>query len=115
MIHQWIGLSNPEGADFNEITCYLRLSINVTGPGDEVTPLNDPTGPEKNGGMEVMMPTSIKKEFKQIKFRFVKGEKFPKMDTFGTIDAYFKTTFMKKTLRTKAVTQTKLTSECPIE
>jgi hypothetical protein len=35
MFHQWLALSNPEGADFNEITAYLKLSICVTGPGDE--------------------------------------------------------------------------------
>ncbi len=35
LFHQWIALSNPEGKDFNEITCYLKLSISVAGPGDE--------------------------------------------------------------------------------
>lgn len=54
-----------------------------------------------------MMPASIKKEFKQLKFRFVKAEKLPKMDQFGTIDAYIQTVFFKKKLKTKAVTQTK--------
>jgi len=33
--HQWIALSNPESDDFSEITGYLKLSINVQGPGDE--------------------------------------------------------------------------------
>lgn len=61
-----------------------------------------------------MMPASIKKEFKQLKFRFVKAEKLPKMDQFGTIDAYVQTTFMKKKLKTKPVTQTK-TQETFIE
>ena len=50
------------------------------------------------------MPASIKKEFKQIKFRFLKGERFPKMDQFGTCDAYIQTVFFKKKLTTKAVT-----------
>jgi hypothetical protein len=35
MVHQWIAMSNPEGKDFNEITCYLKLSISVSGPGDD--------------------------------------------------------------------------------
>jgi len=33
--NQWLALSNPEGKDFNEITSYLKLSISVTGPGDD--------------------------------------------------------------------------------
>ena len=34
------------------------------------------------------MPASIKKQYKQLKIKFVKGEQFPKMDIGGTIDAY---------------------------
>lgn len=63
---------------------------------------------------EVMMPPSIRKEYKQLKIRFLKGEKLPKMDTFGSIDAYIMTTYMKKKLKTDAVTQTK-SLECFIE
>ena len=102
ILHQWIAFSNPESKDFNEITCYLKLSISVAGPGDEQVSLNDELGPEKADAM-VMMPPSIKKQFKQIKFKFIKGEKFPKMDTFGTIDAYISTIFFKKKLKTIAV------------
>jgi len=50
------------------------------------------------------MPPSIKKDFKQVKFRFLKAEKLSKMDRFGTIDAYLTTTFHKKKLKTKTVT-----------
>ena len=53
------------------------------------------------------MPASIRKEYKQLKIRFVKGEKLPKMDLIGTIDAYIQTVYLKKKLKTKAVTQTK--------
>jgi len=35
LYHQWLALSNPEGKDFNEITCYVKVSISVAGPGDE--------------------------------------------------------------------------------
>jgi len=40
--------------------------------------------------MEIMMPPSIRKEYKQLKIRFLKAEKLPNLDsfTFGTIDAY---------------------------
>lgn len=50
-----------------------------------------------------MMPASIKKQYKQLIFRIYRGRKFPKMDMFGTIDAYIKTTFMGQTLKTKVI------------
>ena len=56
---------------------------------------------------EIMMPPSIRKEYKQIKIRFMKFEKLPKMDTFGTIDAYVTMDFFKKKLKTKVVKQKK--------
>ena len=74
MFHQWLALSNPESEDFNEIRCYLKLSIAIQGPGDEQVALNDQAGLENTENQEIMMPASIKKEFKQIKFRFIKGE-----------------------------------------
>lgn len=51
-----------------------------------------------------MMPASIKKQYKQLYFRIFKAEKLPKMDRFGTIDAYIQTTFFKQTLRTNTIT-----------
>jgi Ca2+-dependent lipid-binding protein len=61
-----------------------------------------------------MMPASIRKEYKQLKIRFIKAEKLPKMDVLGTIDAYIHTVYLKKKLKTKAVTATK-TQETFIE
>lgn len=61
------------------------------------------------------MPASIRKEYKQLKIKFVKGERFPKMDLGGTIDAYIQTTYFKKKLKTEAVTQTKTTHETALE
>lgn len=59
------------------------------------------------------MPAQIKKEFKQLKIRFIQAEKLPKMDTFGTIDAYIKGKFNGKKIRTVAVTAKN--DLCPIE
>ena len=59
------------------------------------------------------MPAQIKKEFKQLKIRFIQADKLPKMDTFGTIDAYIKGKFQGKKIRTKAVTAKN--SVCAIE
>ena len=35
LLHRWIALSNPASENFNEITGYLKLSIQVTTKGDE--------------------------------------------------------------------------------
>jgi len=101
--HQWIALFNPEGEDFSEITGNLKISIAVQGPGDEQVQLNDQTGPDSIGEV-VLMPAQIKKEFKQLKIRFIQGEKLPKMDMFGTIDAFIQCKFNGKEMRTPAAT-----------
>ena len=44
----------------------------------------------------VMMPAQIKKEFKQLHLRFIHAYNLPKMDTWGTIDAFIKTKFQGK-------------------
>lgn len=65
MEHQWLALSNPDGADFNEITGYLKVSISISGPGDEQIQLaEDTAGLDKTDGDKVMMPASIKKQYK---------------------------------------------------
>jgi Ca2+-dependent lipid-binding protein len=55
------------------------------------------------------MPTSIKKEYKQLFLRLYGAEQLPKMDFqligTGTIDAYIKLQSGKRTLKTKVVTQ----------
>lgn len=55
------------------------------------------------------MPTSIRKEYKQLHLRLFGAENLPKMDYqligTGTIDAYVKLKIGKRTLKTKVVTQ----------
>ena len=80
----------------------MKIAISITGPGDDQVAINDQTGSQNDE--DVMMPPSIKKVYKQLKMRFVKGEKFPKMDMGGTIDAYIKTQYLKKKIKTTAVT-----------
>ena len=104
-MHQWLALSNPENVnDQNEITAYLRVSIHISGPGDQQIALTDDTSLSTSDGDNVMMPASIKKNYKQLHFRVIRGEKLPKTDTFGTIDAYVMTQFNKQKLKTKTVT-----------
>ena len=104
MHNQWVALVNPEGEDFSAVAGNLKISIAVQGPGDEQVQLNDESGPEA-ANQDTLMPAQIKKEFKQLKIRFIQADKLPKMDTFlGTIDAYIQTKFQGKKMKTKAVT-----------
>lgn len=54
------------------------------------------------------MPPSIRPEFYQIKFKFFRGEKLPAMDMAligkGSIDAYIKSTYLSKELKTRVIT-----------
>jgi hypothetical protein len=38
-----------------------------------------------------------------LKLRFFRAEKLPKMDTFGTIDAYIKCEYFNKKVKTKVI------------
>ena len=60
-----------------------------------------------------MMPAQIKKEFRQLKIRFISAEKLPKMDTFGSIDAYIWGQVNGKPIRTNAITAKN--EKCAIE
>jgi hypothetical protein len=54
-----------------------------------------------NADEKIMMSASIKKQYKQLVFRIFRDRKLPIMDTFGTIDAYVKTMFMRQTRKSK--------------
>ena len=40
MRYQTIGLNNPGGEDFTDVTGYLTISVQIIGPGDEAIELN---------------------------------------------------------------------------
>jgi hypothetical protein len=83
----------------------LKVSISVAGPGDEQIQLTeDKGGVDDTDSSTIMMPPSIKKQYKQLYFRIFKAEKLPKMDRFGTIDAYIETTYFKNKLKTTVIT-----------
>lgn len=105
MKHQWLALSNPEGKDYNHITGYLKVSINITGPGDESVALMEDTSKRMSADDDnVLMPTSIRRQYKQLTFRVIRGEKLPQTDRFGTIDAYLRTDFNRSKITTPVVT-----------
>ena len=106
LMHKWIALQNPQAENFNEVSGYLKLSITVAGAGDEQIQITEDHG---NSDDSVLMPPSIRPEFYQIKFKFFRGEKLPAMDMAvfgkGSIDAYIKSTYLSKELKTKVITQ----------
>jgi len=58
-----VALSNPDSSDKNAVKGYIKLSVSVQGPGDNSIRLTDSSG-EKFESKEVMMPASIKKDYK---------------------------------------------------
>ncbi len=107
MFHQWIGLSNPNSEDFSTVFAYLKLSISVCTVGDEQVQINDDLLGENDD--KIMMSPMIKPLFYQIRFRFFRAEKLPKMDFSlmgkGSLDAYVLLKYMGKKLKTKVLVQ----------
>ena len=108
MLHQLIGLTNPDSKDFSKVTGYITVSINVQGPGDEATQLE--MGTDKQVAEKApLMPSSVKKKYKQIYIRIFRGENLPIMDKAmlygeGSIDAYLVVKYGQGKLKTKVVT-----------
>lgn len=63
MLHQRLGLTNPNSEDFSKMTGNLIMSINVMGPGDDATELKMGSAAEIEEN-PVIMPASVKKQYK---------------------------------------------------
>lgn len=105
MLHKWIIMSNPEGEDYGEVTAQLKLSITITGEGDEQVGIQDDPHPEKE---EIIQPPQIKPEFYQVHFRFFVGQRIVPMDKKvigeGSTDAYVRLDYKTTRLSTKVIT-----------
>ena len=109
LMHKWIALSNPNSENFSEVTGYLKMSITIAATGDEQVQITEEVGADKSDEA-VLMPTSIRPVYYQVKFRFFRAEKLPAMDTAifgkgGSIDAYIQCTYMNKKLKTDVKVQ----------
>jgi len=72
--HQWVALSNPDGGSAADIKGYVKLSIAVQGPGDSSVRLTDAAGGVDNfRDQEVLMPASIRKEYKQVNISIIEA------------------------------------------
>ena len=96
MLNQMIALNNPSGADFTKITGYIAVSVQVLGPGDEAVELKLASDKQLDIH-KPLIPTQIKKQYKQIYLRFFTAAHLPAMDYnllgAGSIDAYLKVTY----------------------
>jgi len=105
IFNQWVGISNPTSQNFNELAGYLKISVSVIGPGDEQIPLTDLSGLDHTEKEVMLLPPHISLKYYQMKFRLIKAQKLPKMDTFGTCDAFVSVNYLGKQIRTSVITQ----------
>lgn len=84
---------------------YLKISVSVIGPGDEQVSLTDDLGVDRTDKEIILLPPSISLKYYQLKFRLIKAQNLPKMDTFGTCDAFVKVKYLGKTITTSVVKQ----------
>lgn len=59
-MHKWIIMSNPESETFGEVTGQLKVSIVITGEGDEQVQITDDPNPEIE---DIIQPPQIKPKF----------------------------------------------------
>lgn len=70
--HQWVALDNPDCEDYENMKGLLKISANVTGPGDNAQKLEPHVGaePEK---MNMFMSPSIKRTYHQLVITIIEG------------------------------------------
>lgn len=105
ILNQWVGLSNTSSKKFNELSGYLKISVSVIGPDDNQVALTDDYGIEQTDKEVLLLPPHISMKYYQFKFRIIKAQCLPKMDTIGDCDAYIKVNYLGKSLKTRTVAQ----------
>lgn len=106
LVHKWIALANPQSEDFSRMRGFLKLGVSVLGEGDQQVDLEAAEGQDMKDE-DLMLPPQIQPKSCQIIIRAIKGEKFPKMDSSGTIDAFIECEFAGSKLRTSIRTADK--------
>ena len=77
----------------------------MIGPGDEQVPLDDDASIDHTETEVMLLPPHISVKYYQFKFRIIKGQSLPKMDTYGDCDAYVQVSHMGKKIKTRTVAQ----------
>lgn len=102
--NQIIAFTNPDAEDCSKISSYVTVSINIVRGGDEAQNLAIGTDPKAKERKPWMM-ASVEKQYKQLCFKIIQAKNLPKMDAFGTIDAYIYLEWNKQSLQTSTVKQ----------
>ncbi|KAM3144321.1 hypothetical protein pb186bvf_003485 [Paramecium bursaria] len=100
LLHKWVGLINPQ-KDFNQITGFIKISINIVGEGDKQTTLCQENeievrskidqGKDQNifGDGNLLLPPHIQARGQQLKITLLRAEKLIRMDNLlGSIDPF---------------------------
>jgi hypothetical protein len=91
LYRQWVALMNDEDSTCNGVQGYMKLSVSIIGPGDkmkihdeEEEMRKEREALAKSGGQDissqVMMPPTLRKEWKYIVTTFHRAEYLPVMD-----------------------------------
>lgn len=102
LVHKWLALANPESQDFSKIRGFLKLGVAVLGEGDDQVDLDVEEALEMKDE-DLLLPPQIQPKSCQLVVRAIKGEKFPKMDSTGTIDAFVECEFAGSKVRTSTI------------
>jgi hypothetical protein len=99
---------NTEGADWNQVGGYIKLSCGLTGENETPVELLEDPQPDMIGTRECIIPESIKPKFTQLFVNIFKGEHLPMLDKplvkfmgEAKMDAYVKARIGSRSLRTK--------------
>jgi len=99
LVHKWLALANPESQDFAKIRGFLKVGVAVLAEGDDQVDL-DVAEAQEMKDEDLLLPPQIQPKSCQLVVRAIKGEKFPKMDSTGTIDAFIECEFAGSKVRT---------------
>jgi FerI (NUC094) domain/C2 domain len=106
LYRMWIAMTDPSD-EKQEINGYLRVTINVLGPGDK-PPFHDPSKNLKNkndnGINELFMPSRIKLTPHLIKFNVYRAEHLAPLNLLDIdINSYVKISFAGKSAESKTI------------
>lgn len=108
LYRMWVALTDLSD-ETQSINAYLKITINVLGPGDK-PPVHDPTKGLKdkndNGVAKLFTPGRVKMQGHVIKFNLYKAEHLPPLDlNSNSLDAYCKLAFAGQCIESKTVKQ----------
>jgi len=109
LLHQWAALTNSYKENMKEIQGFVKFSVNLVGPGDQVSKLEAEIMKDHNKSehIPVIFSPQIETKCYQIRIQLIKGENLVKMDNIGgSIDSYLLFRFGGISYKTEAIKNT---------